>query len=251
MRLTRVFVEGPLAAGAELVLPEGPAAHLTRVLRLQAGDACVLFDGRGGEYAATLASVGKREVRVAVGRHDPVERESPLRLLLLQGLARGEKMDLIVQKATELGVAAIRPVYTQHGNVKLDATQALKKVAHWRAVAIGACEQCGRNRVPEILMPVALDRALAEAPEGTRLVLSVEAAASGTAAAWAGVPPAAGSVTLLVGPEGGLSGSEEALARHAGFEAMSLGPRVLRTETAGLVALAAVGTLWGDISSRG
>lgn len=250
MRLTRVFVEGPLQPGGELVLPSGAATHLTRVLRLGAGAACVLFDGRGGEYPATLVAVDRREVRVRVDDHVHVERESPLRVLLLQGLARGERMDVVVQKATELGVAAIQPVVTQYSAVKLDATQAARKVEHWRAVAIGACEQCRRNRIPDIRAPLALDRALVDAPPGARVVLSVDegqslaravrgAPGAGTGEAW---------ISVLVGPEGGLSAAEEMLAQHAGFVPVRLGPRVLRTETAGPACLAALGALVGDLA---
>jgi 16S rRNA (uracil1498-N3)-methyltransferase len=177
-----------------------------------------------------------------------VERESPLRVLLLQGLARGERMDLVVQKATELGVAAIRPVHTLHSGVKLDATQAERKLAHWRSVAVSACEQCQRNRVPELLAPLPLDRALVEAPAGLRLVLSLGSEG-------APAPPLSRTlvrpeawITVLVGPEGGLAEAEEALARHAGFTAVSLGPRVLRTETAGPAMLAALGALAGDLA---
>lgn len=249
MRLTRVFVDLPLASGTEVVLPESVAAHLTRVLRLGSGDRCVLFDGRGGEYGARIAAVAKREVRVSVGAHDPAGRESPLRVLLLQGLARGERMDVVVQKATELGVAAMRAIHTQHSGVKLDETQAARKVAHWRGVAIGAAEQCGRDRVPEILSPLALDRALVEAPTGLKLLLST-GGDDGPAPLLSRTRFSAGNgwITLLVGPEGGFAAAEEALARHAGFTAVGLGPRVLRTETAGPAMLAAIGALAGDLA---
>jgi 16S rRNA (uracil1498-N3)-methyltransferase len=238
MRLTRVFVAAPLASGARLTLPAEAAAHLTRVLRLGVGDACVLFDGRGGEYPARIAGVARREVSVELGPHDPVEREPALRILLLQGLARGERMDLIVQKATELGVAAIRPVHTLHSGVRLDADQAARKLAHWRAVAVSACEQCQRNTVPELLPPLTLAEAVSQAPAGARLMLSL----GGRGAVAQPLRPAGGpdgtAVTVLVGPEGGLAEPEEALAAAAGFTPTSLGPRVLRTETAALAALA-------------
>ena len=243
MRLTRVFVDARLEPGARVTLPSDAASHLTRVLRLGEGDACTLFDGRGGEYAARIASAGRREVTVQVGAHDPTERESPLRLVLLQGLARGERMDLIVQKATELGAAAIRPVHTEHSGVRLDERQSTRKRDHWRGIAVAACEQCGRNRLPEILEPLSLDDALSAAPTGLRLTLSLD------------LPPAAlarealasaGAITLLVGPEGGLAASEERLAASHGFQALRLGPRVLRTETAALAALAMLQGLGGD-----
>ncbi len=245
MRLTRVFVDAPLAAGASLTLPDEAAGHLTRVLRLGAGDDCIVFDGRGGEYPARIASVSKRAVTLTLGEHDPIERESPLRVLLLQGLARGERMDLIVQKATELGVAAIRPVHTLHSGVRLDAAQTERKLAHWRAVAISACEQCRRNRVPGILPPLPLAAALAAAPAGNRWTLSL---APGRAPL--GGDSIAGDdwTTVLVGPEGGLAEAEEQDAAAAGFQALALGPRVLRTETAALAALAVLGALHGDLA---
>ena len=246
MRLTRVHVDAPLAANTAVTLPEGAAGHLTRVLRLGEGDPCILFDGRGGEYPARIASVSKRAVVVETGAHDPVERESPLRVLLLQGLARGERMDLIVQKATELGVAALRPVHTLHSGVKLDERQAERKLEHWRAVAIGACEQCQRNRVPEILPPLSLDAALQAAPQGERFTLSLANDMRPTAVANA----ADTWITLLIGPEGGLADAEEQLAAAAGFAPLSLGPRVLRTETAAIAALAVLGALRGDLGRR-
>jgi 16S rRNA (uracil1498-N3)-methyltransferase len=239
MRLTRVFVAAPLAAGQSLPLPAAAAAHLTRVLRLGPGDACVLFDGRGGEYAARIAHVTRREVVVEVGDHDPVERETSERVLLLQGLARGERMDLIVQKATELGVAAIRPVHTLHSGVRLDADQAARKLQHWRGVAIGACEQCRRNTVPELLAPLPLEQALAATPPGGRFTLSLGTAGAASLPLGRRVPGPVGEwLSVLVGPEGGLSEDEEGLARQAGFSPASLGPRVLRTETAAIAALA-------------
>jgi 16S rRNA (uracil1498-N3)-methyltransferase len=155
MRLTRVHVDDALAGRERLRLPDAAANHVARVLRLTAGDALVLFDGRGGEYDARIAQVDKRGVDVALGAHREVERESSLRITLLQGMARGERMDLIVQKATELGVTAIRPLRAARSSVKLDAAQAARKIEHWRAVAVSACEQSGRNRVPELLPPQA------------------------------------------------------------------------------------------------
>jgi 16S rRNA (uracil1498-N3)-methyltransferase len=245
VRLTRVFVDAPLETGSRVMLPPDAAAHLTRVLRLGEGEACTLFNGRGGEYAGRIASAGRREVTVEVGVHDAVERESPLHILLLQGLARGERMDMIVQKATELGVAAIRPVYTEHSAVRLDERQAARKQQHWRAVAVAACEQCRRNRLPDVLEPLGLEAALAAAPGGLHLALSLERAASAPALT-RGALADARSITLLVGPEGGFSAAEEKLAASRGFQALRLGPRVLRTETAALAGIAALQVLGGD-----
>lgn len=244
MRLTRIHVPGPLHEGAEIVLPEGPAAHLTRVLRLAVGDACIVFDGSGMDHAATLASVGKREARLRVGAGTPVDRESRLRLVLLQGVARGEKMDLILQKATELGVHAIVPVTSQRSEVKLDEARAAKRLEHWRNVVAAACEQCGRSVVPGVDAPRPLATALAAlAPGGTRLLLDPE----GRHALRTLQPVDSGAV-LAVGPEGGWSPLDRSQLEAAGFEGLRLGPRILRTETAGLAAIAALQAGFGDLA---
>lgn len=245
MRIPRIHVDHTLAAGAELALPAAAASHLVRVLRLRPGAPLVLFDGRGGEYPAELLG-GSGPARARVGVHRLIERESPLRLTLLQGIARGERMDLIVQKATELGVSRIAPCLTEFGVVRLDATQAARRVARWRAIAIGACEQCGRNRPPQV-DPVATFAAALDAlaADGPRYLL--DAAAPRQLAATAG---GIGGATLLIGPEGGLSDAERALAERHGFEARRLGPRVLRTETAPLVALAVLQSASGDLGTE-
>jgi 16S rRNA (uracil1498-N3)-methyltransferase len=245
MRLTRIHVPGPLAAGGELSLPAQAGQHLTRVLRLGAGAPFVMFDGNGGEYAAEIASTGK-QVRARVLRHDPIERESPLDITLLQGVARGERMDLIVQKATELGVARIVPVLTGRSVVRLDLKQAARKRDHWQSVVISACEQCGRNRVPAVHEAVTPGDALRLLPAGgMRCLLAADAAAS---LAHDAAPVAGAPLALLIGPEGGLADSEQALALAHGFTAYRLGPRIMRTETAGLAALAALQAVAGDFS---
>lgn len=244
MRLTRVHIEAPLHSGQELVLPESPATHLTRVLRLGEGEACVLFNGDGHDYAARIVSIGKREVRVAVGDATPVDRESPLRTGLLQGVARGEKMDLILQKATELGVGGIRPLWSQRSEVRLDGERARKRHAHWRGVVASACEQCGRARVPEVAAPVALAAALAALPAGgLRLLLDPD----GDLALRTLDVARDSALWLAVGPEGGWAPSDREQLRAAGFVGLRLGPRVLRTETAGLAALAALQAAFGDL----
>lgn len=250
MRLTRVFTDQPLAGRESIRLTDDAANHVARVLRLGVGDAVVLFDGRGGEYAATIAQVDKRSVDVSVGIHDPVERESPLRVTLLQGMARGERMDLIIQKATELGVTAIRPLRALRSSVKLDAAQAPRKLEHWQAVATSACEQSGRNRVPTLLPPLTVAEACAADDAGLRLMLAIDGARPLSALLReADAATLACGITLLVGPEGGLDDAEEASARRAGFASTLLGPRVLRTETAPLAALAALQTLAGDFTA--
>ena len=243
MRLTRVFVEQPLSAGAELELGPQAAAHAVRVLRLKQGDALTLFDGRGGQHAGTILDVRRGRVRVRVGGLDPTDCETPLGITLAQGISRGERMDWVIQKATELGVRSVVPLLTERCVVKLDAKQAKAKRAHWQGVAIAACEQCGRNRVPAVAAPVDLRTWLSElADSDTRLLLDANALKP------LGVSPTATALTLLVGPEGGLSGEERQAARAAGFDSRRLGPRILRTETAALVALSVLQAAAGDLT---
>ncbi|MCC7464042.1 MAG: 16S rRNA (uracil(1498)-N(3))-methyltransferase [Gammaproteobacteria bacterium] len=251
MAIPRVYVDLPLASGATVELPALASSHVTRVLRLRAGDALTLFNGRGGEYTATLARpVARDHASVKVDTHAAVERESPLALTLLQAIARGERMDLIVQKATELGVARIVPLTTERSVVRLDERQAARRLEHWRAVAIAACEQCGRNRPPQIDAITDFERladatcGLAPGERSPRLMLEPDAPAA-LAARAVGLTAA----TLLVGPEGGWSEREAALARRSGFTACRLGPRVLRTETAPLAALAVLQALAGDLGT--
>lgn len=243
MRLTRIFVDVPLTAGQELSLPAEAANHVQRVLRLRTGAPLVLFNGRGGEFSATLLRADRDATRARVETQHADDRESPLQLTLLQGVSRGERMDTIVQKATELGVTRIHPVLTEYSVVKLDADAAAKRRAHWRAVAVGACEQCGRNRVPEVAAVTDYAAALtaAAAAPGLRIVLAPDASQSLATAAHGD------HLTLLVGPEGGLSGRELMLAERAGFIGCRLGPRILRTETAPLAALAVLQALLGDL----
>ena len=244
MRLTRIHVPGPLSEGAEIVLPAQAGEHLTRVLRLPPGSPFTLFDGAGGEYAASLAPANGKKVIARVLRHEAVERESPLDVTLLQGVARGERMDLIVKKATELGVTRIVPMLAERSVVKLDAKQRERKLEHWQAIAVSACEQCGRNRVPEVREPVALGDAVeALADDSLRCLL----AADGTESlAQAATRMTLRPIALMIGPEGGLADNERVFAKANGFTAYRMGPRVMRTETAGLAALAVLQTLLGD-----
>jgi 16S rRNA (uracil1498-N3)-methyltransferase len=250
MRLNRAFVDAPLAVGTEIELPPGPAAHLTRVLRLHAGDVLVLFDGRGGEYDAQISAITRHGVRAHVGEHRAVERESLLQVTLLQAVARGERMDLVIQKATELGVASIVPVICDHGVVQLDAHGGERRIAHWQAVAISACEQCGRNRPPRIAPIASLEAACSAAP-GVRLMLDPESEVPLTEAVCGAALGTESAVSLLIGPEGGFSAAERATARRTGFQPCQLGPRILRTETAALAAVAAVQVLAGDLRLPG
>ena len=244
MRLTRCFVELPLSVGGNVALPESAAAHLVRVLRLQQGDACVLFNGDGHDYAARLSSVGKREVLADIQSAQAIANESPLHLTLVQGIARGEKMDLILQKATELGVAAIIPVMAERTEVKLDAERTAKRMTHWRSVVVSACEQSGRASIPGLAQPLGLAQgAAAIAEECMKLTLDLlgeDSLASLHA-------PASRRVAVAIGPEGGWSPRDRETLRQAGFGGLRLGPRILRTETAGLAAIAALQSRFGDL----
>jgi 16S rRNA (uracil1498-N3)-methyltransferase len=242
MRLTRCFVPPPLAAGETRLLPADVSAHVARVLRARAGELLTLFDGRGGEYDATILQIDRRGLQVRIDLQRPIERESPLRVTLLQALARGERMDFIVQKATELGAAAIVPWGGERSVVRLDGAALARRCEHWRAVAISACEQCGRNRVPVIAAVSDLAAACAQSEAGSlRLLLAPDA--DHTLTSMAGQ---SSSISLLIGPEGGFSDDELALAQQHGFRSCRLGPRVLRAETAPLAALAALQAVAGD-----
>lgn len=237
----RLYLDAPLAAGALITLPEGAAHHAVRALRLQPGEAVVLFNGRGGEYAATIETIGKTAVVVRIGAFSATERESPLSVTLVQGLSTGERMDLTVQKSVELGVHAIQPVAAEKSVVRLTGERAVARHEHWRRVAIAACEQCGRNRIPEVLPPLPLERYGAP-KDALKLVLAPDASIGLKAA----VGPQTRQIVLAVGPEAGFSEAEERWLAAAGFQPVSLGPRILRTETAAPAALAALNLLAGD-----
>lgn len=244
MRVIRAFVDRPLAVGASVGLPEDAAAHLVRVLRLREGDACVLFNGDGFDHDARLTEVGKRGATADIVATRAVDVESPLRITLLQGIARGEKMDWILQKATELGVAAFVPVSSDRSEVKLDAERAAKRHAHWRSVVTSACEQSWRARIPAVVAPQSLAAALASLPEGPARWLLDPVAATGVAA----MPAPGAEVVLAIGPEGGWSANDRAALVAAGFDGLRLGPRILRTETAGMAAIAALQARFGDLA---
>lgn len=243
-RVIRAFVDAPLAPGARVGLPETAAAHLLRVLRLREGDHCVLFNGDGHDYPARITAAGKRDGEAEVLSAQAVENESPLRITLLQGIARGEKMDLILQKATELGADAFIPVGSQRSEVKLDANRAEKRLAHWRSVVTSACEQSGRARVPQVAAPAALGAALDQLPRHPMRLLLDPFVTHGIAGIAA---PADGMLTIAIGPEGGWSPRDREMLETAGFTGVRLGPRVLRTETAGLAAIAALQARFGDL----
>jgi 16S rRNA (uracil1498-N3)-methyltransferase len=238
MRLSRFFIDAPLSLGQH-ELPEAQAHYIGRVLRHAAGDAVQLFDGSGQEYRGELIEVGKKAVRVELREQLAGQAESPLRIHLGQGLSRGERMDWAIQKATELGVGEITPIVSERCEVRLKDERADKRLAHWRQVAISACEQCGRSVLPLIHPPISLAEWQANVQAELKLVLHPVAAPLESHAR----PQ---SLAFLIGPEGGLSETEVEQARAAGFHAARLGPRVLRTETAPVVALAVAQQLWGD-----
>ena len=243
MRLTRVYVEETLTAGTRGLVSGSAANHIARVLRLGVGDALTLFDGQGGEYQARIEALKKDAVVVEVGAHEAIERESPLVVTLAQGISRGERMDWVMQKATELGVRRIVPLVTERTMVRLDAHHAQKKWQHWRGIVVAACEQCGRNRLPELIAPVEYHEFLGnEVPKDEmRLLLSPAASLR------IGTIKPAEKITLLIGPEGGLAPDEGAAAIAKGFVGVQLGPRILRTETAAIAALAALQQEFGDL----
>lgn len=245
MRIPRIYTTQALVTGRSLELEPAPSRHLLRVLRLKPGAALLLFDGSGGEFEARLESEQGRSARVQIGVARMARSESPLRVTLAQGISRGERMDFTLQKAVELGVAEIIPLLAERSVVRLDAGQAARKQAHWQQVVVGACEQSGRVRVPAVHAPRDLREFMAKQPHnGLGLLLDPDAALS-----IKDLPaPERKQVVLLVGPEGGWSDAETAAAQQAGFTAVSLGPRVLRTETAALVALSLLQARWGDLA---
>jgi 16S rRNA (uracil1498-N3)-methyltransferase len=243
MRLTRVHVDAALHSGEQLTVEGSAGNHIARVLRLRAGDALTLFNGQGGEYGGSIEEIRRDIVLISVLEHRAVERESPFELVLAQGISRGERMDWVVQKATELGVSRIAPLFTERSVVHLDERQAARKVQHWRSIAISACEQSGRNRVPQIASPVGFYELLQQhspgkgafllSPAGTTRVTDVTDAGPGA--------------TVLIGPEGGLTDLEQESAIKSGYTPVRLGPRVLRTETAAVCALTLLQQRFGDL----
>ena len=249
MRLTRVYVDAPVAAGKRVVVEGSAANHIARVLRLRSGDSLTVFDGSGGEFGARIEEFRKEAVVVAVEEHRPLDRESPLPLTLVQGISRGERMDWIIQKATELGASRIVPVFTKRSVVRLDGKQAERKLQHWRAITVAACEQCGRNRIPDLAAPLDFFDMLTGDSAGhpdstgaTRLLLSPTGDLRID-----DLQDVGKGITVLIGPEGGLDDIEQEAAVTAGFKAVRLGPRVLRTETAAIAALTIIQRYFGDL----
>jgi 16S rRNA (uracil1498-N3)-methyltransferase len=240
MPVPRIHCDQRLGPGAQFALDADAAQHVAKSLRLKAGDALVVFDGRGGEYDATIQRIDRDRVDVKVGAFRDAGREPALVVGLVQGLPEADKMDWIIQKATELGVAWIQPVTCERSVVRLTGDRAARREAHWRRVAVAAAEQCGRTLIPEVRPTLAFPNWLAAPAQVPRWMLAPDGEALATRAA------APSPLELVVGPEGGFSERERELLAHAGCEPVSIGPRVLRTETAPLAALAAIHALWGD-----
>lgn len=244
MSPTRLFVNDNLSPGAELRLDKDRSRYLGRVLRLRVGDSVRVFNGDDGEFDATVRSLAKNAAVVQVDMAVETATESSLRIHLVQGISRGERMDFVIQKATELGVKRVSPVFTEYGVVKLDDKRAQKRLEHWRGVAESACEQSGRIRPPLIDAPMTLNAWFGAGAKETDTDLILQ---PGAASALTAVDAPGTKVCLLIGPEGGFSDSEYEDAAVAGFRAVSLGPRVLRTETAALAAIAVAQAAWGDL----
>jgi 16S rRNA (uracil1498-N3)-methyltransferase len=242
MRIPRIYTAQELTVGAEILLPDQAGEHAVRVLRLERGHPLILINGDGREYDAELASLARRAVTAIIKQARVVDREGTLSITLAQSIARGEKMDWILQKATELGVSQIVPLVTERTEVKLDEERAERRMAHWNSVIESACEQCGRTTLPALAPPQRIDRwlttidfsglRLAMIPDGETTVGELSDTKAG--------------VIVVVGPEGGLSEQDIVMLRQAEFLGLKLGPRILRTETAGVAAIAALQALYGD-----
>lgn len=242
MRTTRVYLDQALEIGSTCRLPEEAAHHVATVLRMKTGEALALFNGRGGSYRAVISRMEKRNVEVTVGAHEADDRESPLTITLAQAVMRGQHMDYTLQKAVELGVQHIVPLLCLHGNVKLDDEQKQHRHEHWHRIIISACEQCGRNRIPLLSAPLRLADWVGADPNALKLILHPR-----DGVRLASLRSTSSTLTLLAGPEGGFSEDEIADATRHGYQAVILGPRILRAESAALVAISVCQALWGDI----
>ncbi|MBO1520652.1 16S rRNA (uracil(1498)-N(3))-methyltransferase [Oceanisphaera pacifica] len=243
MRTPRIYEPSPLNSGQALTLSTDAANHVGRVLRMQVGQSLTLFNGQGGQYAADIIEATKKTVRVQVGEFDNRDCESPLPFHLGQVISRGEKMEFTIQKSVELGVNVITPLFSRRCGVKLSGERLEKKIQQWQSIAIAACEQCGRNKIPEIRPALSLEQWLAQQTDSLKLNLHPKAELSVNT-----LPPPSAGIRLLIGPEGGLSDDEIIQAREHDFIDILLGPRVLRTETAALTAITALQCRFGDLA---
>ena len=243
MRLTRIYQPQALRCGQIISLSKPATAHLVRVLRLQVGDDFIVFNGTGGEFNAKIVAQNKQTVSAKLGHYEAVERESPLDIILAQAVLRSDKMDYVLQKAVELGVTRLVPLITAHSTLKLSPERWKKRYLHWQGVILAACEQSGRTRLAALENPMTFDMGLSALKADKRLILLPQARQDNHLAS-----SHCQSVVVLVGPEGGWSENEAKLAIAAGCCPLRLGPRILRTETAGLVALSLLQSLLGDIA---
>jgi 16S rRNA (uracil1498-N3)-methyltransferase len=241
MRSPRIFVDQPLSVGVTSTLSDNASGHVSRVLRMVEGQSLVLFNGDGNDYQGIITHITKREVQVEITAISANESEQPVSIALGLAMSKGDRFDWAVQKSTELGVQRIIPLMTERVEVRLNPQRSEKKRSQWQHIVISACEQCGRSRIPEVASPMALGQWLHQADARLKLVLDHRSDDSRLP------DPNPGSIALLIGPEGGLSREEIEAAENAGFHRLQLGPRVLRTETAPLVALSLLGGRWGDL----
>lgn len=244
MRIPRIFIDTKLNENTVVALPDSTFQHLCKVLRLKSDHPLRVFNGKGGQFHATLCDVEKRSASIAITQFEQLNNESPLKVTIGQSLSRGERMDYAIQKAVESGVYAIQPLFSERCEVKLQDSRAEKRQQHWQQVAISAAEQCGRGIVPTVHSPIELNDWVGKCNEVLKLTLHHHSAKPISQLEC----PNNNQIYLLIGPEGGLSEKEVQLSESKGFNAITLGPRVLRTETAPVVALSVINTLWGDIS---
>ncbi len=244
MRRPRIYTPQPLAEGQTVLLDSNAFNHAVRVLRMKEGASLTLFNGKGGEFEATLCDLQRKRASARLGAHSAIEVESPLRVIMGQCLSRGEKMDYTIQKSVELGIAQIAPLSSERCGVQLKGERLDKKTNHWRSVIIAACEQSGRNTLPDLESQTTLSEWVSRVDADIKLVLDPTETTS-----LPRLTPPQGTVALLFGPEGGFTDDEVALAKRHGFIGVRLGPRVLRTETAALATLSALQVLWGDFAS--
>lgn len=242
MNLPRIYQPCPLIHQTQIELNEQAAHHLVQVLRHRCGDRLLIFNGKGGEYLAEIIAIGKKSVSIKLLEYRPNNPESNLKIHLGQGIARGEKMDFIIQKAVELGVQAITPLFTQRTNVKLSAEKIDKRLQHWQKVIISACEQSGRTILPQLHEPLSFPNWIKQQRTGLRLLLHPQAEHKLNQ-----LKVTEQAITLAIGPEGGLAQEELAHAAEQGFQSLSLGPRILRTETAPLAIISILQSWWGDL----
>lgn len=241
MRIPRIYTDQALSAFANLSLEEAPSHHLSKVLRMEIGRPLIVFNGKGSEFQAVISGISKKHVEITLAEEQNIDRQSPLKLTLAIGISKGDRMDWVLQKATELGITRIVPLLTERTEIRLKGDRLAKRQAHWQQVLISACEQCQRNRLPELFAPQELNQWLTSDSSELKFVLHHRDSK--------GLPENAtpSSVSLLIGPEGGLSEEEITEAKQQGYQPLTLGPRVLRTETAPIAAISLAQYLWGDL----